>query len=83
MSRKFITYRVRGSHRTEREIRSLLGYDPNIHSGMLPKGNFNLRATEQEYEQIKNAGIRIIVDKRFIEFKRQDKHSTLFGRTEL
>lgn len=59
------TYRVRGSHRTEKEIRILLGRDPEIHSGMLPKGCFNLKITEAEFELLKVHGIAVTIDKRF------------------
>ncbi len=58
-------YRVKGSHRTEREIRALLGFDPDIHSGMLPRGNFALKATDEEFGIIKSTGIKISIDKRF------------------
>ncbi len=60
------TYRVSGSHRTEREIQSLLGFDPQIHSGMLPRGNFNLKATLGQFGILKAAGIKIRQDKRFL-----------------
>lgn len=60
------TYRVRGSHRTERQIRALLGHDPDIHAGMLPRGNFNLRLTEAEFELLKANDIKVTIDRRFV-----------------
>ena len=59
-------YRVKGSHRTEREIMQLLGRDPGIHNGYLPRGNFNLDLTEKEFAILKENDIKITIDKRFI-----------------
>jgi hypothetical protein len=59
------TFRVQGSHRTEAEIKQILGRDPDIHSGMLPKGNFNIKVTDAEFAKLKEQGIKITVDKRF------------------
>ena len=53
------TYKVRGSHRTEREIKSLLGRDPEIHTGMAGKGGFCLRITEEEHKLLRDNGIKV------------------------
>ena len=60
-------YRVRGSYRTEREIKTILGKNPNICSGFLPKGNFNVTLSENEFQILKKHNIKITLDKRFIE----------------
>ena len=60
------TYKVTGSHRTERIIKTILGRDPDIHSGMLGKGRFCIKATGSEYQQLIKSGIKISIDKRFI-----------------
>jgi hypothetical protein len=52
-------YKCRGSHRTEREIKSILGKDPGIHSGFAGKGAFCLTLTQSEYGKLKAAGIKL------------------------
>ena len=44
-------YNVRGSHRTEKQIKTLLNKDPDIHSGMTGKGSFCVRITEEEHRK--------------------------------
>jgi hypothetical protein len=53
------THRVRGSHRDERKIKLLLGFDPAIHSGFSGKGAFCLKVTEAERDRIEGVGIKI------------------------
>ena len=53
------TYKVRGSHRTERDIKSLLGRDPDIHSGFAGKGAFCLVITEEEHKLLRDNGIKV------------------------
>lgn len=53
------TYKVRGSHRTEREIKAMLGCDPGIHSGTCGKGGFCVRVTVEEHKLLTEAGIKI------------------------
>ena len=52
------TYGVTGSHRTEREIKFLLGRDPEIHAGMRKSG-FCVRVTKDEHQALKQNGIKI------------------------
>jgi hypothetical protein len=66
MSNTTKRYRVRGSHRTEREIRRILGRDPAICNGFLPKGNFNVTLTRAEFELLKEQSIKVTIDKRFV-----------------
>lgn len=65
MSKEKKFYRVRGSHRTEREIRTILGKDPDIRSGFLPRGNFNVTLSENEFQTLKEHNIKVSLDKRF------------------
>ena len=51
-------YRVRGSHRDEQRIKTVLGFDPQIHSGTV-RGGFCLYVTETERQIIEDIGIRI------------------------
>jgi len=53
------TYKVRCSHRKEREIKSLLGKDPEIHSGGAGKGAFCLKITEEEHKLLTDNGIKV------------------------
>ena len=57
-------YKVRGSHRTEREIKDLLGFDPNIHAGMAGKGAFCLSVTPEQHKLLTTNDIKI--GKKFI-----------------
>ncbi len=50
---------VRGSHRDEARIKTMLGRNPNIHSGMMGKGAFALYITPAEWHQLKAAGIKV------------------------
>lgn len=59
-------YRVRGSHRTERQIKALLGHDPQICNGFLPRGCFSLTLTEEEFELLKANDIKVTIDRRFV-----------------
>ena len=53
------TYKIRGSHRTEREVKQILDRDPEIHSGNAGKGAFCVRVTEAEYKLLTDNGIKI------------------------
>ena len=57
--------KVTGGHACERRVRQLLGFDPEIHSGMAGRGKFCCRITAEELARLKAAGIRISRDKRF------------------
>lgn len=52
-------YKIRGSHRTERQLKAFLGYDPQIHSGLAGKGAFCVWITPEEYIKIKAEGFKI------------------------
>lgn len=52
-------YKIRGSHRTEREVKSLLGRDPDIHSGNAGKGAFCCWITEEEHKKLKDNDIKV------------------------
>ena len=58
-------YKVRGSHRTERNIRNLLGRDPDIHSGFAGKGAFCIRVSEKERNVLSENGFKIAAKKSF------------------
>lgn len=53
------TYKVRGSHRTQKEIKLLLGRDPDLHSGFAGRGAFCVRVTAEEHKLLKENGIKI------------------------
>ena len=53
------TYKIRGSHRTEREVKRILGRDPEIHSGGAGRGGFCVRVTEEEYKLLTDNDIKI------------------------
>ena len=57
------TYKIRGSHRTERQVKSFLGRNPDIHSGFAGKGAFCVRVTEQEHNALKTNGFKIATKK--------------------
>lgn len=57
------TYKVRGSHRTERQIKDFLGFDPDIHSGFAGKGAFCVRVTSSERDRLKEHGFNIATKK--------------------
>lgn len=52
-------YKIRGSHRTEREVKQILDKDPDIHSGNAGKGAFCVWVTVEEHKILKEAGIKI------------------------
>lgn len=52
-------YKVRGSHRDERRIRALLGFDPDIHSGMAGKGAFCVRLSNAHRDFLIAEGLKI------------------------
>lgn len=52
-------YKVRGSHRTESTIVRVLQRDPEIHSGMAGRGAFCIKISDTEWQQLKDAGIKI------------------------
>ena len=52
------TYGVTGSHRTEKEIKCLIGRDPEVHSGMRKSG-FCVRVTIEEHYKLRKNGIKI------------------------
>ncbi len=52
-------YKCRGSHRAERQIKTILGCDPDIHSGLAGRGAFCLRITPTEREQLIKEGFKI------------------------
>ena len=42
------TYKIRGSHRTEKQVISALGHNPGIHSGCSGKAAFCVKITPDE-----------------------------------
>lgn len=54
-----LVYKVRGSHRTERNIKSFLNRDPDIHSGFAGGGVFCVKITEKERDSLKSKGFKI------------------------
>lgn len=52
-------YKIRGSHRDERNIKSLLGFDPGIHSGMAGKGAFCAVLTAENYNLLVSEGFKV------------------------
>lgn len=58
-------YKIRGSHRVERQISSLLGRNPDIHSGFAGKGAFCVKITEQEKTLLKTNGFKIAKKKEY------------------
>jgi hypothetical protein len=52
-------YKIRGSHRDERNIKSLLGFDPKIHSGMAGKGAFCAHLTQQQHALLTDNGFKV------------------------
>ncbi len=52
-------YKVKGSHRTESQIKILLGHDPEIHNGMAGRGAFYVKVTAGEWVRLKESGIKI------------------------
>jgi hypothetical protein len=57
--------KVRGSHKDERRIRSMLGRDPEIHSGFAGRGAFCAKVSQAEFDALKKAGFAVSLDKRF------------------
>ena len=58
-------YKVRGSHRTEKQIKLLLGRNPDIHSGFAGKGAFCVVVTDSEYALLKINGFKIATKKEY------------------
>jgi len=52
-------YKIRGSHRDERRIKALLGFDPQIHSGFAGRGAFCAHLTEENKELLIKNGIKV------------------------
>jgi len=52
-------YKIRGSHRDERKIKGLLGFDPDIHSGMAGKGAFCAKLTDAEKQLLIDNGFKV------------------------
>jgi hypothetical protein len=52
-------YRIRGSHRDERNIKSLLGFDPQIHNGGSGLGAFCAYLTEEQHKLLTDEGFKV------------------------
>jgi len=52
-------YKIRGSHRDERNIKSLLGFDPDIHSGLAGKGAFCAYLTPKNKALLLDNGFKV------------------------
>lgn len=54
-----------GGHRAARKVRVVLGFDPNIHSGMAGQGRVCLHLTDEEFDRLRSDGFKVSRDSRF------------------
>jgi hypothetical protein len=52
-------YKIRGSHRNEHQIKALLGFDPDIHSGNAGKGAFCAHLTDEQHAMLTAEGFKV------------------------